>query len=200
MKAIAAVARHFRPQLTLPLGDFNCTATSGSPLDRALAPGASLDGYKSALPLGTPTKFVNVRGKVGSTAIDHAFWYGEASMSTSHTLPMPGNHLAIHLVLELDTVAVDPAHWRRFLWRKMGADELAILAAAVDLVWGLMACMRVGPDSFASALHRPAARFAPRPRSVAATLECLHRLRPPESEEEISAWVAAKEATCEATA
>ena len=33
LKAMAALAKHFKPQLTLLLGDFNCTATNGSPLD-----------------------------------------------------------------------------------------------------------------------------------------------------------------------
>ena len=55
-----------------------------------------------------------------------------------------------------------------------------------------MACMGADPDSFASALHSLAARFVPRPKSVASILESLHRPRPPETEEEIAA--------CEATA
>ena len=193
-------AKHFRPQLTLLLGDFNCTATNGSPLDRALAPGSSLEGYKLALPLGTPTNFVKVQGRVRSTAIDHALWNGEASKSTAHTLPMPGSHLAIHLTLDLDSVAADPSHWRLFRWRKITDSNLAILARALDLVWGVMAWYNVAPDSFAAALHRIAPRFVPIPRSVAATLAKLHRPRPLGTEEELTQWAAAVEATNEATA
>ena len=67
---------------------------------------------------------------------------------------------------------------------------------ALDLVWGLLACTSVGPDSFVSALHSLASRFVPKPKIIEAVLERLHRPRPPETEEEITEWTAAKEAAC----
>ena len=41
-RALAALAASFRPALTLLLRDFNCAAELGTPLGRALAPGAPL--------------------------------------------------------------------------------------------------------------------------------------------------------------
>ena len=70
----------------------------------------------------------------------------------------------------------------------------------MDVIWGLMACMPVGLDSFVSAHHVAAGRFVPRPKSVAAILERLHRPRPPETQEEILAWAAARETAREVTA
>ena len=113
---------------------------------------------------------------------------------------MPGSHLAIHLTLDLDTVAADPSHWRLFRWRKITDSNLAILANAHDLVWGIMDCFNVDPDSFATALHKIAPRLVPMPRSIATTLAKLHRPRPPETEEELSQWIDAMETACEATA
>ena len=113
---------------------------------------------------------------------------------------MPGSHLAVHLTLDLNTVAADPSHWRRFRWRKVTDSNLAILARALDLVWGLMACYHVAPDSFVASLHRIAPCFVPVPRSLAATVAELHRPRPPSTEEELTLWAEAVAAANEATA
>ena len=112
---------------------------------------------------------------------------------------MPGSHLALHLVLGLDTVVVDPAHWRLFQWRKVTPANLAALAVALDLVWGLLACTDAHPDLYIAALHAIASRFVPSPRPQSEVLRRLHRPRPPEPEEEITAWAAELEQAREST-
>jgi hypothetical protein len=199
LRAMAALAATYKPAVTLLMGDFNSASTQGTPVARALGPKGALCGYRAALPPLTPTNFVRVQGRLRSTGIDNVLWQAEAHGAAAHTLPMPGSHLALHLTLRLDAVVVDPSHWRLFQWRRTDPEDLAVLAAALDLVWGLLACMPLGPDAFVAALHAMAVRFVPRPRSVSAVLESLHRPRPPRTEEEVTAWIDAKEAACAAT-
>ena len=165
--------RDLQPDYSFLSGDLNSTDAPGTPLASSLSPSGALHSYLRVIPTGTPTNHTVVKGTPRATAIDHTFVHGPVAEAHHQLLSSRSTHALIIVTVTLLTRSSDAWAWRRFRWRHATQQDMDVLGAALDLVWGWLALIPAQPDDYVASHHAVATQLIPRPQD---TKQLLRRL------------------------